>query len=130
MWTFLTSIIGGPLASALVKAYQAKLTSENTSEKIASDLAARELAVQQAEVQAQAQLRIAEVGKWWEPDHIFAYIMIIYFGKIVLWDKVFASLTGGSTDPLKGDAAMWAGLIMTFYFGKRGIENVARILKR
>jgi hypothetical protein len=36
----------------------------------------------------------------------------------------------GSTDPLTGEVAGWAGMIMLFYFGKRGFENVARILKR
>lgn len=56
--------------------------------------------------------------------------MVIYFGKVVLWDKVLGPLTGGSTDALTGEAATWAGMIMLFYFGKRGIENVARILKR
>jgi len=35
-----------------------------------------------------------------------------------------------TTDPLTGDAIGWASMVMAFYFGKRGIENVARILKR
>jgi hypothetical protein len=36
----------------------------------------------------------------------------------------------GSTDAVKGNVGDWAGLIVTFYFGKRGIENVVRIMKR
>jgi len=36
----------------------------------------------------------------------------------------------GSTDPLAGEAATWAGMIMLFLFGKLGFENIARILKR
>jgi hypothetical protein len=133
----LLSLVLGWLGSALpslgktaVEAYNAKLTSQNTTERIAADLAARELAVQQAETIAQNQLKIAEIGHWYEPAHLFAYIMVIYFGKIVLYDKVFAHWTGGSTDPLTGDAATWAGMIFAFYLGKRGIENVARIIKR
>ena len=35
-----------------------------------------------------------------------------------------------TVDALTGEVATWAGMIMLFYFGKRGIENVARILKR
>ncbi len=129
---FLLSLIGGPIITGLIDAYKAKLAAGNTQEKIAADLAARELAVQGVEIQAQNQLRIAEVGKWYEPDHLFGYIMVIYFAKAVLIDKVIASFIGADwqTDPLKGDLATWAGMIMMFYVGKRGIENVARILKR
>ncbi len=129
---FLLSLIGGPIITGLIDAYKAKLAAGNTQEKIAADLAARELAVQGVEIQAQNQLRIAEVGKWYEPDHLFGYIMVIYFAKTVLVDKVIASIVGAdwSTDPLRGDLATWAGMIMMFYVGKRGIENVARILKR
>ena len=130
MWTWLASFLGGPIINGLIGAYKAKLSAENTSEKIAADLAARELAVQQVEIAAHTQLRIAQVGKWWEPEHLFGYTMVIYFGKVVLWDKVFASLTVGSTDAITGEVGQWAGMIMLFYFGKRGIKNVARILKR
>ncbi len=130
MWQIIANLIGGPLVSGLIKAYQAKLTSDNAAEKIAADLAVRELAVQDTEVKAQAQLKIAEIGHWYEPEKLFAYIMVIYFGKIVLWDKVFGHITGGSTDAITGDGATWAGMVFTFYLGKRGIENVARIIKR
>jgi hypothetical protein len=123
---FLQSIFGTVFADA-VTAYKAKLTAENSSEKIAADLAARELAVQQAEIQAQNQLRIAEIGRFWEPDKLMGYAVAIYFGKLLLWDKVLAM---GSTDPLAGFASNTANLIIVFYFGQRTFENVARILKR
>jgi len=126
------NFLGAPVINGLITAYKAKLAAGNTSEKIEADLAGRELLVQTAEIQAQAQLRVAEVGKWWEPDHLFGYIMVIYLGKAILIDKVLASIVGAdwSTDPLKGDLATWAGMIMIFYVGKRGAENIARILKR
>jgi len=127
MWQFLLSLIGGPIVNGLISAYKAKLDAGNTSEHIAADLAARELAVQQREEELQAQLRIAEIGHWWEPDHLFGYTLWIYFAKCIVWDKVLAL---GSTDALTGEIASWAGTIMLFYFGKRGFENVARILKR
>lgn len=130
MWSWLASFLSGPIINGVIKAYQAKLAAGNTSEKIASDLAARELAVQQTEVQAQSQLKIAEVGHPWEVEKLFAYVTLIYYAKCLLWDKVFGSWTGGSTDPLGGDISTWAGLIMGFYFVKRTFENVARIIKR
>lgn len=38
--SWLGSLLGGPFAKAAVDAYRAKLAAENTSEKIAADLAA------------------------------------------------------------------------------------------
>lgn len=128
-----TPVIGAilkPIIDGLLAGYKAKLENQTSREAIAADLAQRELQVQQTELAAQAQLKVAQIGHWYEPEKLFAYIIVIYFGKIVLWDKVLAHWTGGVTDPLTGAAAEWAGLIMAFYFGKRGIENVARILKR
>jgi hypothetical protein len=45
----------------------------------------------------------------------------------LIWDKV---LGFGTTDGLQGFAATTANLVVSFYFAKRGFENVARILKR
>ena len=121
------SFLSAPVIDGIVKSYQAKLAAGNTSERIAADLANRELQVQQVETVAQNQLKIAEIGHPWEPEKLAMYITLIFYGKIVLWDKVLGI---GSTDALKGQAADWAQMIMMFYFGKRGVENVARILTR
>lgn len=122
IWATLGNIIAGPL----VNAYKAKLDAGNTKENLAADLALRELDVQAKEIEAQHQLRIAQVGHWYTPESLFGYIMVIYFAKVVLWDKVLA---WGSTDPITGAAAEWAGIIMMFYFGKRTVENAVRIWK-
>lgn len=127
MWMTLLSFIGGPVVSGLIKAYQAKLAAGNTSEKIAADVAVSEVAAQTAETNAQTQLKIAEIGHAWEPEKLAFYVTLIFYAKCVIWDKVFGF---GSTDPLAGDVSTWAGMIMGFYFTKRGFENVARILKR
>jgi hypothetical protein len=124
---WLGNLLGGPFIKAALSAYQSKLNSENSSEKIAADLAARELAVQQREIEVQANIRIAEIGKWYEPDHVAQYIFVAYFGKVVVWDVMLGL---GSTPALHGSVADWMGLIAMFLFGKRGIENVARIIKR
>ena len=127
MWGMIFSFLGGPFVNGLVKAYQAKLAAGNTSENIAAELAGRELAVQAREIEAQTQLRIAEIGRWYEPDHLAAYIFVIYLGKVVIYDVMLGL---GSTDPLRGLVGDWMGMIAMFLFGKRGIENVARIIKR
>lgn len=121
------SFIGGPVVSGLIKAYQAKLAAGNTSEKIASDLAASEIAAQTAETQAQTQLKIAEIGHPFEIEKLFAYITLIYYAKLIIWDKVLGL---GVTDPLGGWVLWAANLVIGFYFSKRTFENVARIIKR
>lgn len=125
--TWLGNLLGGPFAKAAVDAYKAKLSAENTTEKTSADLAGRELAVQQREAELQMQYRIAELGRWYEPDKLMGYFVAVYFGKLLIFDKVLAM---GSTDPLAGWASTTANLIVMFYFGKRGIENVARIWTR
>jgi len=127
--TWLGNLLGGPFAKAAVDAYRAKLAAENTSEKIAADLAARELSVIERERELATQIVLAEQGRWYTalPRPLFAAAFIIYAWKVVVWDKVMG---WGTTDPLTGDVAQWAMIVLTAYFGGRSLEKVARILAR
>lgn len=127
MWLSIISFLGGPVVKGLIEAYRAKLAAGNTSEKIASETAAGEMAVQTAEIKAQTEYRIAALGHWYEPDKVLGYTVAIYFAKLLLWDKVLAM---GRTDGLDGFAETTANLIVAFYFAKRGFENIAHIIKR
>jgi len=127
VWQAILSFFGGPLINGLINAYKAKLEAGNTADRIAADLAGRELAVQTAEIQAQNQLRIAEIGRWYEPDHLAEYVFVVFLAKCVVYDTMLGL---GSTPALRGDVATWMGLIAAFMFGKRGIQNVVRIWKR
>jgi hypothetical protein len=127
MWMTILSFVGGPVVSGLIKAYQAKLAAGNTSEKIASETAAAEIAAQVAETDAIMKYRIAEIGRWYEPDKLMGYCVAIYFSKLLVYDKVLGL---GTTDPLAGFASVTANLVVSFYFAKRGFENVARIIRR
>lgn len=131
MWTivanFVLKLFAGPAVDAFVKGYTAKLAAGNTSERLAGDLAARELGVQNTEIIATNQLKIAEIGHPWEPEKLAFYVTLLYYSKIVVWDVILGL---GSTDALHGQAAQWAQMIMGFYFVKRGGENISRILTR
>jgi hypothetical protein len=127
MWMTIISFLGGPVIKGLIDAYQAKLKAGNTSEKIAADLATTEIAAQQIEIQQNTALKIAEIGHPWEPEKLAFYIVLAFFAKCVVWDTILGL---GTTPALKGDVSIWAGLVMSFYFGKRTFENVARIIKR
>lgn len=126
---WLGNLLGGPFAKAAVDAYRAKLTAENTSEKIAADLAARELGVEQRERELATQAVMAEQGRWFTalPRPLFALAFVIYVWKVVVWDRVLGL---GSTAALTGDVAQWAMIVLTAYFGGRSIEKVAKILSR
>lgn len=127
MWMTIISFIGGPVIRGLIEAYQAKLKAANVSERVAADTAGHEIAAQVAETNAIMRYRIAEIGRWYEPDKLMGYFVAIYFGKLLVWDKV---LGFGTTDPLAGFASVTSNLVVSFYFAKRGFENVARIIKR
>ena len=124
---WIVSLLTGPVIQGLIDGYKAKLQAGNTTEKIAADLAGRELDVQRREVEVEAETKRALIGHWYEPTNLFGYIMVIYFGKVIVWDKV---LNLGVTDPIAGDVGAWAGMIMLFFVGKRGLENITRILTR
>jgi len=126
---FVGNLLGGPFAKAAVDAYRARLTSENTAEKISADLAARELAVEQRERELDVALLTAEQGnpfsRWVRP--MWAAPFVIYTWKVVIWDKVLGL---GATDALTGYTATLALTVATAYFGGRTIEKVARIIRR
>lgn len=127
MWMTIIGFLGGPVIKGLIDGYREKLKAGNVSEKIAADLATNEIAAQTAETQAITQLKIAQIGHPWEPEKIAMYITLAFYAKCVVWDTMLGL---GTTGPLKGDVSVWAGMIMGFYFTKRGFENVARIIKR
>ncbi len=127
MWMTIISFLGGPVIKGLIDAYKAKLDAGTKDNKIASDLAAGEIAAQTSETQEITRYRIAELGYWYEPDKIMGYAVAIYFAKLLVYDKVLGL---GTTDSLAGFAEVTANLIVAFYFAKRGFENIARIIKR
>lgn len=127
LWQTIIGFIGGPVIKGLLDAYNAHLKATTDDKQIAADLAGKEIAAQQLEIQANTQLKIAEIGHPWEVEKLFAYVTLLYYSKLLIWDKVMGL---GSTDPLTGWALWAANLIIGFYFAKRGFENIARIIKR
>jgi len=126
MWSWLASFLSGPLLSKLVDAYKAKLDADNASDKVAADLAAKDLELQAKEREINAKQTQAEEGRWWTaaPRAIVCWAMAIYVGKVVVWDTV---LHLGVTYPLKGVMSDAFSTILCFWFGSRSLEKIARI---
>jgi len=123
--SWLASLFTGPLLDTALAGWKAKLAADNDRDKIAADLAAREIEVQAREIEAQNAYRLATVGRWYEPEKLMGYAVALYVAKLLIWDKVLGL---GSTDPLAGWIETTANLIIGFYFGKRGAETVAKIV--
>jgi hypothetical protein len=126
---WLGNLIGGPFIRAALDTYRAKLALANSEDQRTADLLKRELEVEQRERELATQVVIAEQGRWYTalPRPLFALAFIVYVWKVVVWDKVLGL---GATDPLNGDVAQWAMIVLTAYFGGRSLEKVARILAR
>src|SRR3954464_11395265 len=127
MWLALMQLIGGPVVSGLIRAYKVHLTATTTDKQTAAGLAGQEIAAQTAETNAITQYRIAEIGHNWEPDKIMGYLVALLLAKLIVWD---ICLGLGTTNLHDGWVTSTANLIIAFYFGKRGFENIARIIKR
>ena len=97
----------------IIGAYEAKLKAGNTSEKISSDIAIRELTVQQREIEVEAEYKRALIGRWYEPVNLLAYIIVGFVGKVVVWDTMLGL---GSTPlfsgPAYGPSMLAAGVIL------------------
>lgn len=125
--SWLASLFTGPLLDKALDGWKAKLAADNDADKIAADLATRELAVQQREIEVQSEYRIASLGRWYEPEKLMGYAVAVYVAKLLIYDKVFGL---GTTDPLGGWIETTANLIVAFYFGKRTVESALRIFRR
>lgn len=114
------SLLGGPFAQAALNAYKAKLTAENSTEAVAAGLAAKELEVQ-------TQVRIAEIGHWYEPDKLMGYTVCALFAKIVVYDTILGL---GTTDLHAGWMTTTCNIIVGSYFGMSTVSTATRILGR
>jgi len=85
------------------------------------------LAVQEAEIAVETKYKIALIGHWYEPVNILGYTVALYIGKVVVYDTMLGL---GTTPAIHGDVAQWMGMVVLFLIGKRGFENVAKILRK
>lgn len=125
--------IAGPfidkLAGPALEAYRAKLAAGNDADRIASELAGRELTVAQREAELRSAERMAM--RWHHPAMLMGYILVLYIGKVVVWDTMLGL---GETPAIRGAVGEWLGLVATFFVGVSGVASaatsVASILKR
>ena len=125
MLQWLASLLSGPLINGVIAAYKARLDAANSQDAHAADLAAKAIAAEIEARKAADAVILAEQGRWYTAliRPLLALPVIIYLWKVIVWDKVLGL---GSTDPIAGDVAQWAGAIVTTYVGGRSLEKIAR----
>src|SRR6476469_7672954 len=99
MWSWLASLIGGPVVNALIDAYKARLDASNTKDRIAADLAGKEIEADIVARKEASAVIIAEQGRWYTAiiRPLLALPVVIYLWKVIVWDKVLGL---GTTDPM------------------------------
>jgi hypothetical protein len=129
MLATILNFLGGSVLKSAVDAYRERLAAMGQQDKLAVELATKEI---DAEIAARAEaskILILENGRWWTaaPRAIVQWSLAIYIATLLIWDK---TLGWGSHDPLYGALGNWADAIILMWFGGRTIEKVARIFKR
>ena len=116
-----------PIINAALGWQKQKLDAAGSHEARVAELAQQAIALDRREAEVNASVVIAEQGNWmtrWVRP-MFALPFVIFTFKVVVWDKVLGTWTGGHTDPL--DERMW-GVFMAVviaYMGGRSAEKVA-----
>src|SRR5262245_55245880 len=129
MLQWLAQFLTAPIINGFLDAYKAKLAAANAQGAQAVEVArAALLAEIEARKSANAVI-LAEQGRWYTAiiRPLLAAPVVIYLWKVIVWDIV---LNLGTTDPIGGDVAEWAGWIVTAYVGGRSLEKIARTIWR
>jgi hypothetical protein len=112
----LISLIGGPLVSTLLKGYRAKLAAANTSDRIAADLAIKEI---EAGIEARKrahELRLATSGFWEMRLLTFAIALPFIAHLWAVWlDTQFR--LGWKIPKFPEPMDDWQGAILLSFFG-------------
>jgi hypothetical protein len=126
MWTAILTFLGGPVIKGLIDGYKAKLENDSNEDKLAADLAGKDLELQARERELNVQLNKMDAGSFWlsAPRAIVCWSLALYIAKIVVWDTM---LGWGSTIALKGMMAEALSTVLCFWFGGRTLEKIARI---
>lgn len=135
MLTFLSSLpLIGSILSAIsnfgLKMYDAKLAADGARDAKVVELGARQIQLDALEARLNAQAKSEIRHIWWAPENLFAYIAVTYYLKVITVDNVLGSVfdLGWHTPFLTGATNDAMNMIMVFWLGKRGVENVASII--
>jgi hypothetical protein len=109
------NVLGG-LAGKLADAYKAKSEAQTDEARIAADVIISQLQARQAAVIAG--------GRWIAPiQAAFAGMFLIYYAKLIIWDKVLGL---GVTDGLSPSLENLSMIVISFIFLQAGVDRLRR----
>lgn len=111
IFTWLASVLSGPVVNGLLDAYKAKLASVNSTDQKAVDLAVADLNAQIEGRRLAASLAGTPLGLI---QRAFGWVAFSFFAKAVVWDSM---LGWGSTPDLVGSTATVYTMVVGLYFG-------------
>lgn len=124
MLGWLAQLLASPILGTISQGWRDYLQARLSGDAQAVDLAKAVIAAESMARQQAVAMHIAEQGTWFTrmPRAIVQWSFAIFVFKCVVWDNV---LQLGTTDPLGGDIATWAGWVMALWFGGRSLEKIA-----
>jgi len=127
MWTIIANLLSGPIIGGLLKAYQAKLDAQGSTEGRKVTLAEKAMELDAKEATLNNALLIAEQGHWFTRTvrPALGWAAVILTWKIIVWDLALGQWTHGRTDMLSNQAYWLLTTIIIAYMGGRTAEKVA-----
>lgn len=126
-WDIISSVVTGvltPLTGAITSIWTNKQTTDLEKYKVDGRV---DLQLVQAMVSIATLNADLLKNKWMIRLQVaFGAPLAVFYGKCLLWDKVFAGLTHGHTDPLEGDIATYSTWIVGFLFLHSAVTSWSR----
>lgn len=121
-WTTVLNFLSGGIADKVLDGYKAKLADGQNADKLAADLASKE-------IDSRRQIALAELSSWFTalPRWTIEMVCAVYVAKVVVWDKVLGL---GSTDAITGAVGSWVEIVMIGMFGTTAVSRVVGGLMR
>jgi hypothetical protein len=116
-----------PVINGLLTAQKQKLDAIGSHEARVTELAQRQLELDQREAEVNAQVVIAEQGHWVTRSirPLLGLAAAVLTWKILVWDLALGQWTDGSTDKLSDQAFWLLTTIVIAYMGGRSAEKIA-----
>ena len=127
IWTFLANLIGGPIIKGLLDGYKAKLDAANTADRIAADLAIKDIEAGIEASKRAKEIRLATAGFWEMRVLTFAIAFPFVSHLWAVWLDTqfgFGWKIAAFPDPFHE----WQGAILLSFFGiytmGKGVQSI------
>jgi hypothetical protein len=140
MWGMIANLIGGPIVKGLLNAYKSKLTADNVTDRLAADLALKDIDARIERTRARKELGLMAMTHpvWWFAWCMFVIPVGLYHAMIFMLSTFgippcTAEIVEGCFTVLKvpSDQAETARIIVrNIFFAQGGLGLAGLLIKR